>query len=135
MEDCESQFNMNKQDVPEPLEIELNVKMDEPGFSADLLPESSLIPIPRRFTVNSSHGLKAGASLLLPGCCAVIALWHRGTFCGNFRFPFHWPKLTSDSRCSGSDLIGHIRGVPSLQLRVYRHATHLIRAQIFQVAL
>jgi len=89
----------------------------------------------RNDAVNSSHGLKAGASLLLPGCCAVIALWHRGTFCGNFRFPFHWPKLTSDSRCSGSDLIGHIRGVPSLQLRVYRHATHLIRAQIFQVAL
>jgi hypothetical protein len=36
--------------------------------------------------VNSSHGLKAGASLLLLRFCAVIALWHRGTFCGNFRF-------------------------------------------------
>ena len=86
-------------------------------------------------SVNSSHGLKAGASLLLPRFCAVIALWHRGTFCRNFRFPFHWPKLTSDSRCRGSDLIGQIRGVPSLQLRVYHHATRLIRAQIFQVAL
>jgi len=46
--------------------------------------------------VNSSHGLKAGASLLLLRFYAVIALWLRGTFCGNFRFPFHRPKLTSD---------------------------------------
>ena len=64
--------------------------------------------------VNSSHGLKAGASLLLLRFYAVIALWHRGAFRGNFRFPFHWPKLTSDSRCGGSDLIGQVRGVPSL---------------------
>jgi len=64
--------------------------------------------------VNSSHGLKAGASLLLLRFCAFIALWHRGAFRGNFRFPFHWPKLASDSLCRGSDIIGQVRGVPSL---------------------
>jgi len=64
-------------------------------------------------SVNSSRALKGGASLLLLRFCAVIALWHRGTLCGNFRFPFHWPKLTSGSRCRGSDLIGQVLGVPS----------------------
>jgi hypothetical protein len=50
--------------------------------------------------VNSSRGLKAGASLLFPRCCAVIALWHRALgFAEIFGFLFHWPKLTSDSGC------------------------------------
>ncbi|MGD0951610.1 MAG: hypothetical protein ABR985_04325 [Methanotrichaceae archaeon] len=39
--------------------------------------------------VNSSHTLKGGASLLLHHCYAVIALWHRGAFCGNFQFLRH----------------------------------------------
>jgi hypothetical protein len=43
--------------------------------------------------VNSSHGLKAGASLLLLRFYAVIALWHRGAFRGNFRFRFIGPNL------------------------------------------
>ena len=64
--------------------------------------------------VNSSHALKGGASLLLLRFYAVIALWHRGAFRGIFQFPFHWPKLASDSQRRGSDLIGQVRGVPSL---------------------
>jgi hypothetical protein len=44
--------------------------------------------------VNTTHALKSGASLLLLRFYVVMALWHQGAFCGIFRFPFHWPKLT-----------------------------------------
>ena len=82
--------------------------------------------------VNSSHGLKAGASLLLIRFCAVIALWHRGAFRGNFRFPFHWPKLTSDSRCRGSDLIGQVRGVPSLLYGIVWRIQNLPEGEVIE---
>ena len=81
--------------------------------------------------VNFSHALKGGASLLLHHCYAVIALWHRGAFCGNFRFPRHHKNLAypevpaqpSPHKVSSGTKGAILRGVPSLLFeRVYLHA-------------
>ncbi len=80
---------------------------------------------------------------LLPRCCAVIALWHRGTFCGNFRFPHHheglaYPGTLHSALFRGkksSSTQGHFTGCSLPRVARLSPRNGPYQAQIRQVAL